>query len=605
MDSLPPGPRYVLSQLPKLLVPPAVVYFLSYLMHAHLHLAMPTWLLTVSYAFSWPMAFTTFVQWHVYTNTRRARALRAAIPREVEHRWPGSLDLLWKKDRTGYMGEWLFRWLEVYGSTFNFRVMSEDTFITTEPEYIKKILSTDFSRWENGRLLYEQLHTLLGSGVFNSDGDMFHRELTRPFFNRDRITHFDIFDRHAECALDKMVARLREGVPVDWQDVASRFTMDSATEFLFGRNVHSLNAPLPYPSTYSARTLITRAASDLRPNASEGDEVHPANRFVRAFQDALRATGVRTRFVQSTWPLFEFWGDKVKQYLKAVDDFIDPIVEEALRAKAEKVSGGGVDAEGKEQARDDETLLEHLVKFMNDPKVIKDETLNILLAGRDTTACTLTFAVYSLIEHPEVMTRLRKEVLSVVGSSQRPTYDHIREMKYMRAFINEVLRLWPPVPFASKCSIEPMIWKSVRPGEPDIYIPPRSRCVYSFLIMHRRKDLWGPDALMFDPDRFLDERLQKYLVANPFIFLPFNAGPRICLGKQFAYNEISVMLVRLLQRFSSITLRQDVHPAAVPPPNVEYSPYAVDGRERVWTRNHLTTYVKNGLWVEMEEAPHD
>jgi len=52
------------------------------------------------------------------------------------------------------------------------------------------------------------------------------------------------------------------------------------------------------------------------------------------------------------------------------------------------------------------------------------------------------------------------------------------------------------------------------------------------LMMHRRKDLWGPDADEFDPDRFLDHRLQTYLLSNAFIFLPFNAGPRICLGQQ-------------------------------------------------------------------------
>ena len=75
-------------------------------------------------------------------------------------------------------------------------------------------------------------------------------------------------------------------------------------------------------------------------------------------------------------------------------------------------------------------------------------------------------------------------------------------------------------------------------------------CLYSVIVMHRRTDLWGPDgiinfgdviglthspyflALVFDPDRFLDERLQKYLIPNPYIFCPFNAGPRICLGQQ-------------------------------------------------------------------------
>ena len=108
---------------------------------------------------------------------------------------------------------------------------------------------------------------------------------------------------------------------------------------------------------------------------------------------------------------------------------------------------------------------------------------------------------------------------------------------------------------------------------------------------------------MFDPDRFLDARVQKYLVPNPFIFLPFNGGPRICLGQQFAYNEISFMLVRLLQRFGAgIRLRQDAHPESLPPPGVERSPYAVDGCERVWMRSHLTAYAKVRVCAECFSA---
>lgn len=78
-------------------------------------------------------------------------------------------------------------------------------------------------------------------------------------------------------------------------------------------------------------------------------------------------------------------------------------------------------------------------------KVLKDETLNILLAGRDTTAVTLTFAVYKLSQHPDILQRLREEILATVGSSRPPHYDDIRDMKYLRAFINETLRLYPPV----------------------------------------------------------------------------------------------------------------------------------------------------------------
>ncbi len=263
--------------------------------------------------------------------------------------------------------------------------------------------------------------------------------------------------RHAEHALNKVAARLREGVPVDWQDIVSRFTMDSATEFLFGKDVCSLDAPIPYPSTYQ-RTANALADCDRT-------AVHPADQFVNAFQAGQEATAMRSRFLQS-WPLFEFWGDKVEKQLGAVHRFIDPIVEGALRRKAERQRVGEDVIE--KEVRDDETLLEHLVKLTDgrssrgvtrtrasetytdartrtDAKVIKDETLNILLAGRDTTACTLTFSVYALAEHPAVLARLRKDVLDVVGPTRRPTYEDIREMKYMRAFINEVLRLYPPV----------------------------------------------------------------------------------------------------------------------------------------------------------------
>ena len=108
-------------------------------------------------------------------------------------------------------------------------------------------------------------------------------------------------------------------------------------------------------------------------------------------------------------------------------------------------------------------------------------------------------------------------------------------------------------------------------------------------------------ALEFDPNRFLDERVKEYLVPNPFIFLPFNAGPRICLGQQFAYNEASTVIARIVQAFKSITLDMDSNPEAKPP--VAWA--AAGGRkaiEKVWVKSHITLYAKGGVWVRMEEA---
>ena len=108
-------------------------------------------------------------------------------------------------------------------------------------------------------------------------------------------------------------------------------------------------------------------------------------------------------------------------------------------------------------------------------------------------------------------------------------------------------------------------------------------------------------AEVFDPDRFLDERAQKYLVPNPFIFIPFNAGPRICPGQQFAYNEASVMIVRLIQAFKNISLDMNSNPEANPPGGWAMG----SGRktiEKVWVKSEVTMYAKGGVWVRMEEA---
>jgi len=246
-----------------------------------------------------------------------------------------------------------------------------------------------------------------------------------------------------------------------------------------------------------------------------------------------------------------------------------------------------------------DTLLDHLVNCTEDLTIIRDEILNIMLAGRDTTAGTMTFVVYMLSQHPDVLRKLREEVVNKIGSSRRPTVEDMRDMKYLKAVVNETLRLYPSVPFNGRTTMtSPTVWPGLRGGKP-IYIPANTRASYSVFLLHRRKDLWGPDADEFDPDRFIDERLQKYLIPNPFIFAPFNAGPRICLGQQFAYNEISFFLIRFLQTFSGISLAEDVQ---TPAPADWANASGRKGIEKVIINRHFTMYVRGGLWVRLEEA---
>ncbi|KAK2462353.1 hypothetical protein APHAL10511_005659 [Amanita phalloides] len=598
--SLPPGPAWILQRLPILFTPLVLLYLIHRAVPLPITASVPLGIAL------FPLLLTLQIQWTDYQNRREAEKHGAVLPPciKLDSFLPFGLGILKENlnalARHEYFGEVWFKRSQRFGWTFNVRVFAENRIFTSEPENIKAILATQFNNHGKGRALIYQLSSLFGLGVFSSDGDIwkFHRAMTRPFFTKDRVSHFDIFDRHAQEAISHLKARLAQGFPVDIQDLASRFTMDSATEFLFGQIVHSLGAGLPYPGSH----YYTPTPDHLK--LLHEQERHPANVFSRAFDDAQRFVAFRSRW-GVYWPLTEFWGDKVKQKMVAVNAFLMPILAEAVRKKKELGDfSQDKKANGDREVKEGETLLDHLINYTDDQTMLRDETLNILLAGRDTTANTITFSVYMLAEHPKILERLRKEVLDCVGNSRRPTYDDVKDMKYLRAFINETLRLFPAVPFNTRATTTATVWPAKDGGRP-VYIPANTKVPYSVFMMHRRKDLWGPDAEVFDPDRFLDDRHRKYLTPNPFIFLPFNAGPRICLGQQFAYNETSFFLIRLLQQFSTITLVPEAQPPEARPPKEWAGCPGRKGTEKVKIKTYITMSVLGGLWVKLEEAKND
>ncbi|EIW81921.1 cytochrome P450 [Coniophora puteana RWD-64-598 SS2] len=590
--AIPPGFVWIFRNTPRFLVLPAATYVALRLLQEHQQIALSAWITVTACVLSLPASFILAFLYADFRDARAAAARGAVLAPVVPYKLPGAIDKLGAlaySFTSGYIGEVTKADFEAVGNTMNSRILWENRIETIEPEYIKVMLATQFSSHFKGDAVYDSSKSLLGTGVFNSDGDTwkFHRSMTKPFFSRDRISHFDNFERHADDAIAQTRARLREGHPADFQDMVSRFTLDSATEFLFGKDLQSLSAGLLYPP--NSPLAATSAAKD-----------HPANVFAQAFLESQVATVFRMTY-GSAWRLREFWADEVQKHMDVCNAFIEPVVKDALARKREAKEKGLGQVREKGKVADEDTLLDYLVNVTEDDKLIRDETFNIMIAGRDTTAGTLTMAVYMLSQHPDILRRLREEVLNKVGPSRRPTLEEMRDMKYMRAFLNEVLRLYPPAPFNLRSTgSKPVVWPSIN-GKPPIYIPANTRTPYSVYLMHRRKDLWGLDAEVFDPDRFLDERLHKYLTPNPFIFLPFNAGPRICIGQQFAYNESTFFLIKLLQAFSTIELAEDIQ--LMPPADWAKA----EGRksvEKIMLRMSLTTYAEGGLWVRMGEANH-
>jgi cytochrome P450 len=211
------------------------------------------------------------------------------------------------------------------------------------------MLATQFENFVKDQQDLGALDRLLGNGIFSVDGDMwkFHRGTARPFFTKDRITNFEIFDKHSRIALDIVQVRLNEGVAIDMQDLVSRYTMDSATRYLFSDDVQSLFAPLPYPPTLETSFNKSNTASS-----------HPSDVFCRAF--ALGQELVVQRIAQGkNWPLFEFWTDSVLEQRNKLSSYIEPILERALEKKRLRV-GSGEKIENK--AENWNSMLEYLVE---------------------------------------------------------------------------------------------------------------------------------------------------------------------------------------------------------------------------------------------------
>jgi hypothetical protein len=173
----------------------------------------------------------------------------------------------------------------------------------------------------------------------------FHRSMSRPFFTRDRISDFDLFARHSDATINKLLARLSESSQpaIDFQDIVARFTLDSGSEFLFGRDVRSLDAPLPYPH-----------------EPPRDDSASFAAAFGKA-QDSLMV-----RFgLGPLWAFTEMFSDRTGAEMKVIDAYVRPILREKLDEKRRlgNIKKGDNGVEVLEDGS--ETLLDHLVQCMD------------------------------------------------------------------------------------------------------------------------------------------------------------------------------------------------------------------------------------------------
>jgi len=429
-------------------------------------------------------------------------------------------------------------------TTCSYSILGQKCYFTSDPKNIQAMLATQFADFDLGATRNAIMGEVLGKGVFTTDGKAWEhsRAMLRPNFIREQVSDLDMEERH----VNNLITVLRAAGPDGWTDYTDiqslffRLTIDAATEFLFGESVNS---------------QVSEAAPGVFPAASSktGSDGHDERAFSQNFDSAQRHMANKFRLQDMHWL---YRSADYTSNGKVVNDFVQHYVDLAL-------------AQGQQQSptkngKEKYVFLEALAQQTRDPVVLRAQLLNILLAGRDTTASLLSWTLHELLRHPAEFAQLRTAILSHFGPYSAPdrasriTFSSLKNCTQLQWTINEALRLWTVVPGNVRRTNKPTTLP--RGGGPDglapIYLPAQTSVDYSTHIMHRRPDLWGEDADQFRPARWEGRRYG-------WEYLPFNGGPRICIGQQFALTEASYVLVRLLQRFDQIELPAD---APVGPP---------------------------------------
>lgn len=193
--------------------------------------------------------------------------------------------------------------------------------------------------------------------------------------------------------------------------------------------------------------------------------------------------------------------------------------------------------------------------LITNAKFTRDELIDQLgvffLAGHETTASALTWAVFIAGIRPDVAARIRAEVVTLAGQGPL-TFEHVKKLTYTRNVFKEVLRLYPPITFIPRVAAQDTIIgrRKIKRG---------TMVMISPWAIHRHQKLWqNPD--MFDPDRFSPQREHEIIAGS---YLPFGNGPRVCVGAAFATTEATLILARLMKNYTfEVQNPQNVRPIA-------------------------------------------
>ena len=355
------------------------------------------------------------------------------------------------------------------------------------------MLVTNHRNFHKGRGL-ERAKLLLGDGLLTSEGEahLRQRRLTQPAFHRQRVAAYGaVMAAYAAARRD----RWRAGTVVDAHKEMMALTLAIVGKTLFDADVEDEAAEIGDALTTTFELF------------NFGFFLPFSERLSRLpLPGTLRFRKARARLDATIYRLI----DERRRSGTDRGDLLSML----LMARDTEGDGGAM------------TDLQ-----------LRDEAMTIFLAGHETTANALTWTWYLLSQHPDVEARLHAEVDSALGG-RLPAADDLGSLPYTRMVLAESMRLYPPAWILGR--------RALGPFEANGYsIPARSIVVASQYLMHR-DGRWFPEPERFDPERFSPERQSE---RPKLAYFPFGAGPRVCIGEQFAWMEGMIALATIAQQW--------------------------------------------------------
>ncbi|BFG27111.1 hypothetical protein CerSpe_133840 [Prunus speciosa] len=400
------------------------------------------------------------------------------------------------------------------------------TVVTANPESVEYMLKTNFNNFPKGKPFTEILGDFLGCGIFNVDGELWRtqRKLASHEFSTKSLREYimNTLEEEVEKGLLPLMESLAMTAQVvDLQELLRRFGFNVICKVFLGVDRCCLDPSLPSPPL--ARAFDT--ASDIC---------------------ARRAAA--PMFI--IWKIKRWLGVGSEQRLRAAVEEVHAYVMNVIENRKKKMEEGVADTR-------QEDLLSRLIMAGHEEEVTRDMVISFIMAGRDTTSAAMTWLFWLLSRQPGVEEDVVKEI---DAAGERILEFESLDLRLLKACLCESMRLYPPVAWDSKHAIADDLLPDgthVRAGDRVTYFP------YG---MGRMEALWGKDRLEFRPDRwFLEPEKERSALkkVSPYKLPTFQAGPRVCLGKDMAFIQMKYVVASILRRFE-IRPVESVEPVFVP-----------------------------------------